>query len=303
MYDTIKMYKLSLESINERYLTELRDEYNYSTGELVRKGKLDNLFINKHKWGVQIKGSICKYYYGNNLQTLTKNDTKFAFEKLNDHLHFNTGNSKITRLDFAENFIMEKPIVNYLNLFSELQRFQMMRFSNNVYYNTSDKKIAVYDKIKEVKGKKGDIPSKIFLPSDNVLRYEIRLLRRIKKVFGKEIFQKDLTNEVVFNNLLNLWKDLYFKISKKPIIKIDDMTFSNTKQFFNYLIYLTCEEKGEENILKLINTNKENFTNKVAYSRCKSAVRQKLKNKNFCKDNELINELNEKVLETVLKYK
>ncbi|MDZ7936354.1 MAG: phage/plasmid replication protein [Emticicia sp.] len=58
-----------------------------------------------------MKGSLSKWFLGDNIQTLTRGDMKRATEKLSDTLHLPMSKAKVGRIDLAKNLLMKfKPV-------------------------------------------------------------------------------------------------------------------------------------------------------------------------------------------------
>src|SRR5690554_4211461 len=89
-----------------QYLTKVTNEGKTDFGYYLN-GYLDNLKIKVTENRVNVSDSICKYYLGNNFQTLSKGDYKRAIEKISDTLHLPLNFADVTRIDFAQNLIMQ----------------------------------------------------------------------------------------------------------------------------------------------------------------------------------------------------
>ena len=121
MYDTVNFRLLQSEAGGVDFLAEMPcflenvgiHDYN---GEAVITGSLNGLKISLNKYQMKIKeGSLCKWYLGDNFQTMGRCDTQRAIEKLSDTLHVPMSKATVTRLDIAQNFITRHPPEVYLN--------------------------------------------------------------------------------------------------------------------------------------------------------------------------------------------
>ena len=79
----------------------------YANGSTCTSGSLDNLRVNINEMSVTIKGSLAKYYLGNNFQTLSQKTTSEAIEKLSDDLNLDINLCKVSRIDLSTNFITD----------------------------------------------------------------------------------------------------------------------------------------------------------------------------------------------------
>lgn len=178
MYCTIEAFLDTQMSVSS-YLSDVKPTYvDRDTGELYAKGKLDGLDIKETSRGIKIKGSLAKYYFGNNLETLTRDQTKEAFDKMCDSLHLDINDAALSRIDIATNFIVSEPPQNYYSFFGDAARLNKSQQGSTLYFSNKSRAIVFYDKCKEAKAHKMDIPDEF--KNKNVLRYEYRL-KRIKK--------------------------------------------------------------------------------------------------------------------------
>ncbi|MEG1800526.1 MAG: phage/plasmid replication protein, partial [Oscillospiraceae bacterium] len=127
MYDNID-FRLGVEVAGGVNLLRETPHYFNVTGEhyfdggTVISGDLNGYKISVSERGVNIKdGSLCKYHLGDNFQTLGRGDTERAIERLSDTLHLPVSEAKVTRLDVAQNFIMNHPPMVYMNHLGELK--------------------------------------------------------------------------------------------------------------------------------------------------------------------------------------
>src|SRR4051794_41137027 len=89
MYDSLTMFVVSSQPARALgVLTSVKEITYRSTGEIAYKGNLRNLRVTIKSNGVVIIGSLAKFYFGNNLKVLTREDTRYAIEQLSDTFGF-----------------------------------------------------------------------------------------------------------------------------------------------------------------------------------------------------------------------
>ena len=124
MYDSVAL-KLKEENIKGLDFLKATPQYFDVRGEHlfngvhVVSGYLDNaLKISVSSGGVKIsEGSLCKWFLGDNIQTLGRKETQQAIERLSDALHLPFEHADVTRIDIAQNFIVRyEPEVYYNHL-------------------------------------------------------------------------------------------------------------------------------------------------------------------------------------------
>lgn len=86
---------------------------------------------------VTIKGSLAKYYLGNNFQTLSQKTTSEAIEKLSDDLNLDINLCKVSRIDLSTNFITDFKPTLYYDYLDSLMRFQRLVQPDSLCYKQS----------------------------------------------------------------------------------------------------------------------------------------------------------------------
>lgn len=308
MYDTLHMFysffdnpvpekKQVLSKLNKTRFTK------YSNSTTSHQGKLENLKVNYNEYSISIKGSLAKYYYGNNFNTLTKQETKDAIEMLSDDLGINISNSSISRLDFSTNLnTTYKPTIYYPFL-GTLTRFNRLVQPSSIYYNQSSKRLLFYDKTKWAKQTRNHIPNEFI--GEHLLRYELVINKNINRFFKKDkVLLKHLCEDYIFRTLLNAWKEYYNKIEKQTSKSIKIMTdnIQTPKDLDTALLQALIKQVGFEEVDKVIELlkAKKTFSQKEYYSRMKRKYRAMTKTHIDSED--IILEINKKVNEVYLSY-
>lgn len=112
-------------------MQEIRDS---ATGEISFKGKLHNLRVKIRSNRVSIIGSLAKYYFGNNLEVLTKEDTQCAIEKLSDTIQLDVAQANVYSLEVASNFSMQQPVQIYYQCLGECTFFEKSQYKHGLLY-------------------------------------------------------------------------------------------------------------------------------------------------------------------------
>ena len=226
MFDSVN-FKLTQAEVNGiDFLSEIPchldevSEHLYD-GTLIVMGRVGGLKVSLNRFQVKVgNGSLCKWYLGDNFKTMGRGDAERAIEKLSDYLHLPIDKAIVTRIDLAQNFIMEHPIGVYLNHLGPLSHAKRLEQPDGLYYYMQGGCLCIYDKNKEQKSKHESVPS--LYESRNVLRYEQRYTNRIAtRLNVPEITGALLYNEIFYIDLLNRWRDSFKKIEK-----INDYTFN-----------------------------------------------------------------------------
>lgn len=304
MYDNIdfnltkeKTNNIDLLNITPQYLTNISNIGQNQFGEYVT-GYLDSLKISITENRVKIyDSSICKYYLGNNFQTLTKGDTKRVIQKISDCLHLPFDHAIITRIDAAHNLIMQFDEKLYYNYLGEAPFYNRLPQNNGLYYNTQIRQLVFYGKEKEQKDKKQTIPD--MYKGKHILRYEIRFKKRLQNQFNQfEITSKLLWNDEFYKSIVSKWKKEYLNINKLKSKLINMKPTGSTKELNNYLACFGVLEIGQPKILEVI---KEWQISDLITKKQAKDLRENIKKLCQIKPNEqnndLIQELNKKINE------
>ena len=177
-------------------------------------GYLDSLKVSISDSRVKIYDcSLCKYYLGDNFKTLTRGDTKLAIDKISDSLHLPFHLANVTRIDFANNLIMQYDEKIYYPYLGEALYYSRLEQNNGLYYNNQLRQLVFYGKEHEQRIKRQPIPE--LYKGRNVLRYEMRFKKQLRKQLNRtEITAGLLYDEVFYGDLVARWKNEYLAIQK-----------------------------------------------------------------------------------------
>lgn len=180
---------------------------------------------------VNIEGSLCKFHYGNNLQTLNRETTEIAINKLAEILQLPIDLFILSRLDIAENLSVLKDTSSYIDTICGIDKwstgkYNMKSDATGIYFNQSRKTILLYDKRRH-ENKKGGKKGNPFLVNktksteekpfirrfselfgNNILRIEYRFIKAVGGQLlgkGKDLRLGDLSNEAVYNKMVRYW--------------------------------------------------------------------------------------------------
>lgn len=283
---------------------EVKGEHLFN-GELVLSGYLDSLKVSASKGGVKVSdGSLCKWYLGNNFQTLTRCDIQRAIEKLSDSLHLPFKNANVTRIDLAPNIIVKYVPDVYFSHLGDLNHYTRFAQKGSLYYNNAKKQIILYDKIREQKAKGQPIPE-IYL-NRNVLRYEMRFKSRLKEQFKTdEVKASILYNESFYMALIDRWHNEYKAINKLNDLTINFEQMKTVKEFKIAGLLTLIEQQGGELAMlqKIIEAQKKGeLTKKQAFD-FRKEVKTACKMQFVTVQSDVINELDQKIKEAVKFYR
>lgn len=287
-----------------RYLDNVGE--HYYNDEAVITGSLDNLKISVNRYQMKIKdGSLCKWYLGDNYQTMGRGDVQRAIEKLSDTLHLSITKSSVTRLDLAQNFITKHTPEVYLNHLGLLRYAKRLQEPDGLYYCQTGGRLCFYDKNREQRSHRSQIPD--LYEGRNVLRYEQRYTQKIASQLGvDEVTGKSLYNEDIYIALLDRWGAAYKAINKINDVSLNFEAMKTKQQLYKMgLLSLIEQAGGQLQMIEQINEaqRRGDLSKKQAYD-LRTAINEACKIRDgLTVPNEAIQELDKKVNEAIKYYR
>ena len=300
MYDTINMYynildnpAPSIEKLFE-HCNNKSEHYNVKNDSSYAQGDLKNMKVTLNEASISVKGSLCKYFYGNNIDTLNLTNTREALNQISADLSIDIHKASVSRIDFSTNIVTDFTPTIYYPYLGQLSRFERYEQPNSIYYNQQAKRLLFYDKIEEAKNKGMTIPKQHI--GDNLLRYELVLNKGISRYLKYNgLYALDLGSEELFKKLLHLWYSYYQQIQKhsKKLNPMEDKII-NPSTFKNEM-YNALVRKNPDEFYKMVAElkAKKKFKHPEYYSRINAEIRKIQKTQVV--DNELMDELNKKI--------
>ena len=311
MYDTIYFRLTQGEVQGFDFLAEtpcyLEDvaEHTFSDGVVI-SGNVGNLKVSLNRFQVKVKdGSLCKWYLGSNFQTMGRQDTQRAIEKLSDTLHLPMCKAVVTRIDVAQNFCTLYPPEVYFNHLGMLKYATRLQEPNGVYYSQTGGRLAFYDKNREQKTKREPIPE--LYEGRNVLRYEQRYTKRIARQLNvSEVTGALLYDEAFYIDLLNRWRDTYRAIQKINDVVFNFANMKTRQQLYRMGVLSLIEQAGGqvEMLAQIAEAQKRGeLTKKQAFD-LRATIKDVCQVRNgLTAPNEAIKELDKKVMDAVRFYR
>ena len=306
MYDTIKLYLNFSKAVDMTPINQLkevqpkkgidyRDEYgayvdsdDYYKLPHPKGGSSWNIVANADSY--VIEGSLAKWYFGNNVQTLTLAQAKKAVRDLGIALGVGDAifKAKVNRVDFSSVVCTELTPVYYFNLMDYLNGFRrsLKDGETTLYYDraTRDKVIKAYDKTLEATDTGMEIPENF--KGKNLFRFEVVYYStEINRVFNKqknlkEVTLKDILTERAFNHFADTWLGYYERIQK--INNANNMIQKNkgetltTRILVNRMVARLVNQTGLEDALGFIELDYQvgNVTDRRNINDAKRKVRE-----------------------------
>jgi hypothetical protein len=286
----------------QKHLDAPKETANMNTGEIVVTGYYKNLRTRLKASGLSIQGSLNKYLYGNNLESMSRRSVQDSISKLSDELSLSINNGIVYRFDIACNFVMKRPLGDYLSKLGSVRYFKKSEISNlqTVIYSNCNRALIFYDKIAEVKKKGGAIPE--LFKGKNVLRYEMRFRKRIKDQFKKVVTAADLYDEKFYSAAIKQWKSSYFAISRFNDVAGGLSMVGGVKELESSLILLGMQAIGGGEVVfqQIESAYRMGKIDKQQAHRMKNKIKQVMSNPSLTAPPETIKELDKKISQVAM---
>lgn len=308
MYDKIKLFVQRNSGTPDisGYLDEAKEQTDIRTGEVNVFGSLEGLKVCMYVGGYSIIGSLAKYMYQSNIYPLDRHTTAQAIEKLSDSLHLDLKEADVIGVEFGTQFLMKKPPQVYINKLGDMPRRKRLLCAESTLYYTGTgsqqrqrqkQVLCFYDK-KADAAAKGLIMPQGFERS-NLLRYELRLNGRIPHQTGRHtVTASTLSDREFYRQLVTMWEDNYFSISKLNGVKQNVMNeIKSVKDAKDVLFARLLSQSGKDVITDYLEELKQNnvFKDSKYYTRTKNALLEIGNNPKMAVSDEDIKELDNEV--------
>ena len=313
MFDTVN-FQLYRDNISEGntfeilpYLANVKEQRN-KNGVPYLNGTVFDYHVNIYNHVIFFSGSLCKSFFGNNIQTLTRQATQQAFEKLSDTLHTDLTAAKVTRLDVSTVIPTKRPPADYYHFLGTKPRFERVQSTpDTLYYKTKQRELTFYDKTKEATAKGVQIPD--IWQNSNLFRYELRYKKHLNKQLHSDLTAAILYDEAFYYNVIQNWHNEFKKIQKlkEQSFMMDNITTPKeaVMVFFASLLQQSEEilqQSGQILITDFLNglKAKKMFSDRKYYTRVKNDLNKILEAPKGTKS-ELIKELETAIFD-IAKY-
>lgn len=312
MFDTLALNLTSVEVEGVNFIEvvppylSITGFHRYRYEQDVITGDLNGLRVSITPHNVRITaGSLCKWYLGDNLQTMGRRDTQQAIERLSDALHVPFQRANVTRLDVGTNIITRYPCDVYFHYLGTLSHYQRLEQMHGIYYQQDSKKAVFYDKLNELRTRREEAPE--LYQGRNVLRYELRYTRHIPRAMNVEkLTASMLYDEEFYTSILKRWVSIYRDIHKINDVNFNFEAMKGKKELYDLGVCALVEKMGGEAAMmdKILEGRARGLYSPKQVHDLKEAVKSALgKRYDLAGKNDVISELNKKVTEAVAYYR
>lgn len=290
-FDLIKI-KMTPESIIKQY---------NNNDELIRiTGMISNFHIKLTHNYIKLNGSLCKFFKGNNIETLTRSEIREAIKKLSTQLEVPISRGLLCRVDIGRNFEMKNDVVDYFDLLKETPTYRRNHATKSELKFMRDKlTLSFYDKGKETVDKSETFSrrSQSLKNKSNLLRYELKLEAKVAQHLKYKKTKVALLLCPSFLDKLNdKWYEHYCKLIKEKRIAFDERVTSVKELRYQIEIAGIDNFGGEAIIRKYIDdlSKKNQWSYKQKHD-AKKMIDKIMTNPSLYKEEDKIIELNQAI--------
>jgi len=238
-------------------------------------GKLKNMKVYITEDHLRISGSLAKYYFDNNLQTMDYDDIVTAIVWLGDELGLPIERGFIKRIDIARNIIVKMNPRQYLDCFDETDGYHKDRINDRLLYKKTNgtHSLTMYDKVKELKKNEREFYQYHrdgVLKDKNILRFEVKLEQKINQLLKyKSVRVVHLRSKTFLNKLNDFWYMKYKSISTKKTFGFSN-DITNYGDFKKELLIKAIQDMGVTALFKLLDNLRKTgkmTSNQKAYAK------------------------------------
>ena len=304
MYDKVKLWAMRTRATPDisKFLDKAKDQIDHETGEVCTFGSLEGLKVSIYTGGYSIIGSLAKYLYPSNVYPLDRHSTAQAIEKLSDTLHIDMREAKVTGLEFGTQFVMRKPVDEYLKKLGDMPKLARYHFDvGTLYYKHKGKQqpkvFCFYDKRADADAKGLIMPDGF--TDANLLKYEMRLNGRLPQQMGvPEVTASTLSESGFYRLMVKRYQDSYFAISKLNQVKTGVMSEIKTvSDAFDVLVARLINQSDQTQIAAFLEELKEAkvFEDRKSYTRLKKKIQEVAAKAGVTVSDELMKELDDEI--------
>jgi len=282
MIDTIAIQLRRIDAPNNWDIDQIANRLDSNTVRTIKStdsvcltGKLKNMKVLITQDYLKVTGSLAKYYFDNNLQTMDHEDIVTAVVWLGDELGLPIERGFIKRIDIARNIIVKRNVRQYLDCFDETDGYHRDRINDRLLYKKTNgtHSVTMYDKVKELKKNEREFYQynrNGVLKDKNILRYEVKLEQKINQLLKyKTVRVVHLRSKTFLKKLNDFWYMKYKSISTKKTFTFST-DIASYGDFKKELLVKSIKDMGIASLYKLLEDLRKAgkiTSNKKAYAK------------------------------------
>jgi hypothetical protein len=307
MYDTVNFWIPRVELLGSPFeilpfLSEITEWQNEKHGYSCT-GRVYDYTVTVSEFGISLKGSLAKSFFGDNVQTLTRSAVKPAIDKVSDTLHLDIFRAKVVRVDVSTIIPVKRPVPDYFRYMGEKPRFKRLETvkDETLVYGNKGMQLAFYDKSKEASATGMQIP--YLLQNSNLFRYELRFLKRVNNQLNAVVTPAILYDRDFYYDLVQKWYSEFKAVQKLKNNSFMTDNIKTPKDLDEALLAVLLQEKGQSYIDEILAELKAKnvFPDRKSYSRVRDKYNSMLKASTRSEKPELMQELEDGIY-NIAKY-
>lgn len=307
MYDTVKLWFPGHPDVQN---TSKLENVKYRVNEddsIIVSAALGNLCVEFRESGTSVRGSLAKFYFGHNVDTLIRPVVKDALDEICDAINRNVADAIVTRIDFAENYELSSDLSDVFGALGDKsgwRKSELRQSGEGFSYRAVSfprRELLFYRKKPELKSKRED-PDLIARVSDNMLRIELRITSGIAKYLaldGEKVKAVQLYDTAFFSRLVRAHEGEYRKVQKRKVLRITQTDQKLTpRRLQKELAAIGLQVRGFSNIFAALRSaRKEGTIKDTQFYKLGASIRDLEQEDSFFEERDCIAELDRMVRE------
>lgn len=292
MIDSIKAF-FPEGAVDPEILAEVRPN-----GKEGFHGRLGNLYVIQMPDGVLISGSLQKYFRGENVSIMTREQYQEAIRRIETATGLDADGSIVRTVEIGATIPVDHPPRDYMAGWGTISRFPKSTYGDGttVLYSVRRRSFQGYDKAKEMKQKEHKALPPGF-PGPHAIRLEFKIKRGIKAELGRTLSLREVTEKDTFTLLRNRWVGWYRRIPKAKVFAFVSHPTTG-REFTRFLAVAGTLLIGQEELDRMIKgIRADGGCSSSNASNMSKIVRELHATPGICRTDSLARELDAKVEE------
>jgi hypothetical protein len=262
-------------------------------------GRLRNMTVSDSTGGVLVKGSLAKFYGGENVTPLCRSqvgDALFDLEKVSG---CSLREASLWVLEIGTTLSVDEEPCSYLSAWGHIPRYKRIVYGlhETVVYSQRAKSFMACDKTKEM------APTQLppTFEGKPALRLEMKIKKDLRRFFGRPLSPWELLEKDNYRFAVRKWKELYQAIPKEKIASLDH-SITTPKLWKETLASIGLQNLGYDKAEQIVHELlQKGIIDRSSASRMRKLNRDLSSDLVFTNSTSLVQELDEKVHDSYLK--
>ena len=209
MYDTIKAFcKCNITQFEQLPIyPRIIPEYSKEGDLIGGKTTIKNIYVEFDyiKGELMINGSLSRYIFGNNFETMERRQAKKAITEICKEIGIDAKEWRLSRVDVSTIFYAGQTMGTVKKILGDVKRMERNEYRNSIYWSNSNRQLLLYDKTMWAYENKKNKEIPDILKNAKWLRAEMRLLKNIARQTKTTAKLNLLYDSAFYDKICEMW--------------------------------------------------------------------------------------------------